>query len=67
NDKVMLVIFIGTVIGIGVILYTPLASILKLASLSFVQIITVVIISMISVMWYEIVKVFKNRRIKKLK
>ncbi|MBN1064609.1 HAD-IC family P-type ATPase [Clostridium botulinum] len=64
KDKIMLLIFIGTVIGIGVILYTPLASILKLPSLSFVQIITVVIISMISVMWYEIVKVFKNRRIK---
>ncbi|MBN1045154.1 cation-translocating P-type ATPase, partial [Clostridium botulinum] len=62
KDKIMLLILIGTVIGIGVILYTPLANILKLASLSFVQIITVVIISVISVMWYEIVKVFKNKK-----
>lgn len=65
KDKVMWIVMIGTILGLGVILYTPLAGILNLAALSFSQISIVVVISLASIMWYEVVKFIKNKKIGK--
>lgn len=61
-DKVMWTISLGIVFGLAIALYTPLSSFLKLAPLSFYEVIIVIIISMISVMWYELVKLYKHRK-----
>jgi len=45
---------------LGVILYTPLGSFLKLAPLSLGQFFTVLGFAIISVLWYEIVKLVKR-------
>ncbi|MGG7162558.1 cation-translocating P-type ATPase [Clostridium ihumii] len=63
KDPVMWITVIGTVLGLVVILYSPLASILSLAPLSFRQIGIVIITSMIAVLWYEIVKVFNKNKV----
>lgn len=59
NDKVMWAVSLGTIIGVMVILYTPLSSFLKLAPLSLNQLIMAVVIAVASVIWYELVKVVK--------
>jgi len=64
KDKVMWVVSLGTIIGLIVILYTPLCGFLKLAPLSLNQLIIAVVISVASVSWYELVKIVKY--IKKL-
>lgn len=53
KDKVMWVSNLGIVLGLGIVLYTPLSSFLKLAPLSFYEMIVVIIISIVSVMWYD--------------
>lgn len=63
KDPVMWITIIGTVLGLVIILYSPLASILSLAPLSFRQIGIVIITSMIAVLWYEIVKVFNKNKV----
>ena len=60
RDRVMVIINLLLVVVIGIILYTPLANVLKLTSLSFMNIVFVFIISFVAVFWYEIVKVFKR-------
>lgn len=62
RDKVMWTISLGIVFGLGIALYTPLSSFLKLAPLSFYEIVVVIIISIISVMWYELVKLYEHRK-----
>jgi len=59
KDKVMWAVSLGTIIGLLVILYTPLCGFLKLAPLSLNQLIIAVIIAVASVSWYELVKVVK--------
>jgi len=59
KDKVMWAVSLGTIIGLIVILYTPLCDFLKLAPLSLNQLIIAVMISVASVIWYELVKVVK--------
>ncbi|MGL5416255.1 MAG: cation-translocating P-type ATPase [Clostridium sp.] len=61
KDKVMWSVIIGSVIGLGLILYTPLSKILNLTALNFEQIALVIGISIISIMWYEVVKWIKNK------
>ena len=61
KDKVMLSNIVATIVLIVVILYTPISSILKLAPLTIVDMLLVLLISVCSIMWYEIVKFFKNR------
>ncbi len=56
KDKVMWIIMIATIAGILVILYTPLAGVLKLEPLSFAQFLFCVGLALIGVLWYEIVK-----------
>lgn len=62
KDKVMWAVSIGTVIGLLVMLYSPLNTLLKLAPLSLMQLLQVCGISVIAVMWYELVKLFKYSR-----
>ena len=61
KDKVMWSIIVATIVLIVVILYTPISSILKLSPLTIVDMLLVLLISVCSIMWYEIVKFFKNR------
>ena len=60
KDKVMWAVIIGTVAGLLLMLYTPLNRILNLAPLSLSQFFIAVGIAAISVLWYEIVKIFNN-------
>lgn len=62
KDKVMWLINIITILGILIIVYTPINKYLKLTILSLKEIIWVLFISFISVFWYEIVKFIKNKR-----
>lgn len=65
NDKVMWAISLGTILGVLLILYTPLCDFLKLSPLSLNQFITVLSIAVASVFWYEIVKLVKYIKKKK--
>ena len=59
----MWLISLGTIIGIAIILYSPLSEVLGLAALSIKQLIIVVCISFISIMWYEVVKLINKLKI----
>lgn len=65
KDKVMWAVSLGTTIGLLVILYTPLSGFLKLAPLSLNQFMLAVVISIVSVFWYELVKVVRYIKRKK--
>ena len=68
KDKVMWAVNIGTIVLLLVMLYSPLNTFLKLAPLSINQILLIIGISIIAVMWYELVKLIKylGNRIKKV-
>lgn len=59
KDKVMWFIHLITLVGVIVMLYTPLSGFLKLAPLSITQFLTVITLSFLSVFWYELVKLVK--------
>ncbi len=65
KDKVMWAVIIGTVAGLLLMLYTPLNRILNLAPLSLSQFFIAIGIAAISVLWYEIVKIFSNMNLSK--
>jgi Ca2+-transporting ATPase len=58
KDKVMWGVSIGTVAGLLLILYTPLCAVLKLTPLSASQFFLATGIAALSVLWYEIVKLY---------
>ena len=60
KDKVMWAVNIGTLVGLFVILYTPLNAFLKLAPLTISQFFIAFGIAGVSVLWYEIVKLIKK-------
>lgn len=60
RDKVMWAVILGTMIGLGVMLYTPLHEFLKLAPLSPLQLLSSAGISCLAVLWYELVKVWRK-------
>lgn len=62
RDKVMCAVNLGTIVGLLLILYTPLCGFLKLAPLRIGQFFTALGIAAVSVLWYEIVKFIKRRR-----
>jgi Ca2+-transporting ATPase len=62
KDKVMIAIIVGTILGVGVILYSPINTYLKLAPLSLTQALLVILIAFVSVFWYEIVKLINKIR-----
>ncbi len=59
KDLVMWAVSIGTLLMLGIILYTPLSSFLKLAPLTAGQLFTSIGIAAVAVLWYEIIKVIK--------
>ena len=60
TDKVMWIVSIGTLVGLFVILYTPLNAFLKFAPLTVSQFLIVFVIAGVSVLWYELVKLIKK-------
>lgn len=60
RDRVMWAVILGTMIGLGVMLYTPLHEFLKLAPLSPLQLLSSAGISCLAVLWYELVKVWRK-------
>ncbi|HEY5525437.1 MAG TPA: cation-translocating P-type ATPase C-terminal domain-containing protein, partial [Clostridium sp.] len=67
KDKVMWAISLGTIVGLLVMIYSPLSSFLKLAPLSLSQLIIAVSIAVASVIWYELIKAIKYiKRTKKI-
>ncbi|GFP76430.1 cation-translocating P-type ATPase [Clostridium fungisolvens] len=60
NDKIMWIASLGTLIGLAVILYSPLNSFLKLAPLSIKQLPLAALIAVVSVAWYEVVKLVRH-------
>ena len=62
KDKVMWGVNGGTIIGLLVIMYTPISGFLKLAPLGIRDFLIVIAVSIIAVMWYEIVKIFKKKK-----
>lgn len=61
KDKVIWIVTLITLSGIAVILYTPVNVILALSPLTIKQLALVILISMASILWYEIVKLVKNK------
>lgn len=59
KDRVMWAVIIGTLLGLLVMLYTPLCGFLKLTSLSSEQLLISAGISCIAVLWYELIKLGK--------
>lgn len=59
KDWVMWAVNIGTLLMLGIILYTPLSSFLKLAPLTAGQLFTSIGVAAAAVLWYEIVKLIK--------
>lgn len=59
KDRVMWAVIIGTLLGLLVMLYTPLSGFLKLTSLSSEQLLISAGISCIAVLWYELIKLGK--------
>jgi Ca2+-transporting ATPase len=60
KDKVMWAVSVGTIVGLIVILYTPLCNFLKLAPLCLNQMFIAILAAFGSVGWYELVKVFNR-------
>ncbi len=65
HDKVMWAVNILTIAGLVVILYSPLNSFLKLAPLSFGQLLCAIGLAAGSVLWYELVKVYQQAKLRK--
>ena len=59
-DKVMWAVNIAAIVGLILMLYTPISGFLKLSPLSTGQLMTAVGISAAAVLWYEIVKLVKR-------
>jgi Ca2+-transporting ATPase len=64
KDRVMWIVNIGVLAGLAAILYTPISSVLKLAPLSAIQLLTVVGLAIVSTCWFEIVKAIRRSRMK---
>jgi len=60
KDKVMWAVSIGTIVGLIVMLYTPLCGFLNLAPLSLNQFLLAAGIAVVAVIWYELVKLVNN-------
>lgn len=65
KDPVMWAITGGTIIGLLVLLYTPISVFFNLAPLSIIQLLMVISISIVSVMWYEFIKLIKSLKNRK--
>jgi Ca2+-transporting ATPase len=64
KDKVMWTVIVCTLTGLALILYTPLASFLRLAPIPGLKLLLVTGIAAASVLWYEIIKGFRRRTLR---
>ena len=62
SPKSMWAILLGTLLGLGLILYSPLSGFLKLSPLSGGQVLLSVGLACASVLWYEAVKAVQRHR-----
>ena len=62
KDKVMWLINLVGILGLLIILYSPLNHFLKLAPLTFIQFVSVIGIAAAAVMWYEVIKLVNKLR-----
>jgi Ca2+-transporting ATPase len=62
KDRVMWAITLGTLLMLGIILYTPLSGFLKLAALSVGQLFSALGIAAAAVLWYELIKLLQRLR-----
>ena len=62
KDRVMWIVNIGILTGLAVILYTPVSSILKLAPLTAIQLLTAAGLASVSTCWFELVKAIRRSR-----
>ena len=60
KDKIMWIVNLATLLGLIIILYSPLNGFLKLAPLDARQMIFAIFMAFIAVFWYELVKVGKH-------
>lgn len=60
KDKLIISVNLLLLVAALIIIYTPIKNVLKLTSLSIMNIVVVIIISFVSVFWYELVKIFKK-------
>ena len=60
RDRVIGIVNIATLLGIALVLYTPLARLFQLAPLSAPQMLIVIAAAAASVFWYELVKLAKR-------
>lgn len=58
KDRIFWTVILGTFTGLLVIMYSPLSGVLSLTALSAKQFFTVLGIAAVSVLWFEIVKLF---------
>ena len=65
HDKVMWTVNILTIVGLAVILYSPLHSFLKLTPLSLGQLGCALALAAVSVLWYELVKIYQRNKKKR--
>lgn len=61
KDKVMWAVNLGTLALLGIILYSPLNALLKLAPLSASLLLKAACIAAVAVFWYELVKLIKRQ------
>ncbi|MCL2513594.1 MAG: cation-translocating P-type ATPase, partial [Oscillospiraceae bacterium] len=66
RDKVMWAVNIATVSGLAAIFYTPLNGFLSLSPLTGKQALSATALAAASVFWYEIIKLIKRRKSKKI-
>lgn len=59
GDKVIVGVNTAIIAGLLIMLYTPLAAVLKLAPLSFSQLLLAAGIALVSASWYEVVKLVR--------
>lgn len=62
KDPIMWAVNLGTLALLGIILYSPLSGLLRLAPLSAMNLLTALGLAAVSVLWYEIVKLIKRIR-----
>lgn len=65
KDRVFWTVILGTLIGLFVIMYTPLSGPLNLTALSLKELLSVLNIAALSVLWYEIIKAILRKRNRK--
>ena len=56
KDKIMQIMFGALTLAFGLMIYSPLSIIMKTTSLNLTQLLITILVAIVSVLWYEIVK-----------